>query len=100
METAARPSEWMKNRGQTRGLMRSLLGNFDKERTRKEAMELTRAATDESRIVLAALDVDALTSLVNQLKSKGRQRSDLHSVWKPKVRSTQAARTKVLIVLP
>ena len=88
MANDARPSEWIKNRGTSRGLMR-LLTNADKERTRKEAVELTRAATDESRIVLAALDTDALTSVSNQFKSQGRERSDWDAVWRPKVRSTQ-----------
>jgi len=88
MENDARPSEWIKNRGTTRGLMR-LLGNAEKERARKEAVELTRAATEESRRVLGAPDIDALTSLSNQLKSQGRERSDWSSVWKAKVRSTQ-----------
>jgi hypothetical protein len=88
MENDARPSEWIKNRGTTRGFMR-LLGNADKERTRKEAVELTRAATEESRRVLGALDIDALISLSNQLKSNNRERSDWYLVWKPKVRSTQ-----------
>ena len=87
MENAARPSEWVKIRGQTRGFMRSLLGNADKERARKEAIELTRAATDESRVVLVAHDIDTLTSLSDQFKSQERQRSDWVSVWKPKVRS-------------
>lgn len=89
MENGARPSEWVKNKAATRGLMRSLLGNAEKERTRKEAIELTRAATNESRDLLAALDIDTLTSLSNQFKSQGKERSDWDLVWKPKVRSIQ-----------
>ena len=88
MENAARPSEWIKNRGTTRGFMR-LLGNRDKERAHKEMIEVIRAATKESRIVLDAPDIDALISLSNKFKSNGGERSDWHSVWKPKVRSTQ-----------
>ena len=95
MENDARPSEWIKNRGTTRGLMR-LLTNADKERSRKEVVELTRAATEESRIVLAAQDIDALISLSNGFKSKGRERSDWDSVWRPKVRSTQLLAQKIL----
>ena len=88
MENAARPSEWIKNKS-SRGLMRSLLGNAEKERTRKEAIELTRAATHESRALLAALDIDTLTSLSSQFKSQGKERSDWDLVWKSKVRSIQ-----------
>ena len=86
MENAARPSEWMKNRDANRGLIRSLLGNADKERARKEAIELTRAATEESRVVLAAPDIDTLKSLSVQYRGQGRERSDWDVVWKPKVR--------------
>jgi len=99
MEGAARPSEWVKNRGPSRGLIRTLLGNADKERTRGEAMELTRAATDESRALLAAGDIDTLTSLSNHYKTQGRERSDWDIVWKPKVRPISAAHTKTLIGL-
>lgn len=88
MENDARPSEWIKNRGTSRGLKR-LLTNADKERTRKEVVELTRAATEESRIVLVAQDIDTLTSLSNGFKSKGRERPDWDSVWRPKVRLTR-----------
>jgi hypothetical protein len=87
MQNAARPSELIKNRGQSRGLLHSLLGNAEKKgQARSEVVELTRAATKESRIVLAAQDIDALSSMSNQLKSQGGERSDWGLVWKPKVR--------------
>lgn len=89
MENAARPSEWIKSKPGTRGLMRSLLGSDNKERARKEAMELTRAATDESRILLTARDIDTLISHSNQFKSQGKERSDWDLVWRAKVRSIQ-----------